>query len=71
MANYSVGGTSTSYVVFLTCGGAACSVLLSKPRVLLALFCTLLICGSHDNCFVLMVSPGCPGCQSVVFVGSP
>ena len=29
---------------------------LSKPIVLLALFCTLLICGCHDS-FVLMVTP--------------
>ncbi len=49
MANSSVSCTSTSYVVYLTCGGAARSVLLRKPSVLLALFCTLLICGGHDN----------------------
>ena len=70
MANSSVGRTSTSYAVCLTCGGAACSVLWSKPSVLLALFWTLLICGCHDN-VVLMVTPGSPGCQTVVFVGSP
>ena len=56
VANSSVGRTSTSYAVCLTCGDAACSVLLSKPSVLLALFCTLVICGYHDN-FVLMVTP--------------
>ena len=31
MANSSVGRTSTSYAVCLTCGGAACSVLLRVP----------------------------------------
>ena len=56
MPNSSVGRTSTSYAVCLNCGGAACSVLLSKPGVLLALFCTLLICGCHNK-FVLMVTP--------------
>ena len=66
MGNSSVSRTSTSYAVCLTCGGATCSVLLSKPSALL----TLLICGCHDN-FVLMVTPGSLGCQSVVFVGSP
>ena len=38
MANSSVGRTSTSYAVCLICGGAACSVLLSKPSVLIAGF---------------------------------
>ena len=58
MANSSVGRTSTSYAVCLSCGGAECSVLLSKPSVLLALFCTLLSCGCHDNNeVVLVVSP--------------
>ena len=56
MPNSSVGRTSTSYAVCLNCGGAACSVLLSKPGVLLALFCTLLIYGCHNK-FVLMVTP--------------
>ncbi len=60
-----MGLTSASYADFLTCGAAAWSVRLMKPRVRLALEWTLEIWGFHES-LVLIVTPS----RVVVIVSS-